>query len=95
MRFSTIWMLFLTNLAKNFGLIDNFPELEFRELPKFLSKILIMAATAVTLPVLEFSINFLLSLIMFEAVLVALIRRVSIDIKSMLVGLSNLKRLSK
>ena len=54
-----------------------------------------MATTAVTLPVLEFSINFLLALIMFKAVLVALIGRVSLDIKSMPMGLSNLKRLSK
>ncbi len=77
------------------GLVDNFPELEFRELTIFLLKIFIMATTAVTLPALEFSINFLLALIIFKAVLVALIGRVSLDIKSMSEGLSNLKRSSE
>jgi hypothetical protein len=52
---------FSSNLAKKISLIDDFPELEFRELPIFLSKIFIMATTAVTLPVLEFLINFLLA----------------------------------
>ncbi len=60
-----------------------------------LSEIFIMAATAVTLLVLEFLINFLLALIMFKAVLAALIGWVSLDIKSVPVGLSNLKCLSK
>jgi uncharacterized membrane protein len=50
--------------------------------------------TAVTLPVLEFSIAFLLAFVISRAVLVALIRQVSLDIKSIPVGLSNLKRLS-
>ncbi len=53
-----------------------------------------MATTAVTLPVFEFSINFLLALIISKDVLVALIGRVSLDVKLMPVGLSNLKRLS-
>ncbi len=48
-----------------------------------------------TLPVLEFSIDFSLALIIFKAVRVALIERVSLDVKLMPVGLSNLKRLSK
>jgi hypothetical protein len=52
-----------------------------------------MATTAVTLPVLEFSINFWLALMIPKAVLVALIGRVSLDIKLMPVGLSNLRRL--
>jgi hypothetical protein len=53
-----------------------------------------MATTAVTLPVLEFLINFLLALMISKAVLVALIRRVSLDVKLMHVGLSNLRRVS-
>jgi hypothetical protein len=44
---------------------------------------------------LEFSINFSVALIIFKAVLVALIGQVSLGIKSMPEGLSNLKRLSK
>jgi hypothetical protein len=51
--------------------------------------------TAVTLPVLEFSIAFLLALVISKAVLVALIGQVSLGIKFMLVGLFSLKRLSK
>jgi hypothetical protein len=54
-----------------------------------------MATTAVTLPVMEFSIDFLLALIISKAVLVALIGRVLLDVKLMPGGLSNLKRLSK
>jgi hypothetical protein len=54
-----------------------------------------MVTTAVTSPVLEFSIDFLLALIIFRAVLVALIGRVLLDVNLMLGGLSNLKRLSK
>jgi hypothetical protein len=53
-----------------------------------------MATTTVTLPVLEFSVNFLLALIISKAVLVALIGQVSLDVKLMPVGLSNLRRLS-
>ncbi len=54
-----------------------------------------MAPTAVTLPVLEFLIDFLLALIISKAVLVALIGRVLLDVKLMPGGLSRLKRLSK
>jgi hypothetical protein len=61
----------------------------------FVSNIFIIATTAVTLPVFEFSINFLLALIISKAVLVALIGRVSLDVKLMPVGLSNLKCLPK
>ncbi len=53
-----------------------------------------MATTAVTLPVLEYSIDFSLALIISKAVLVALIRRVSLDVKFMPEGLFNLRRLS-
>ncbi len=72
-----------------------FPELEFRKLLKFSLKIFIMAMTAVTLPVFEFSIDFSLALVISMAVLVALIGQVSLDVKLMPGGLSNLKRLSK
>ncbi len=54
-----------------------------------------MATTAGTLPVLEFSIDFLLALKISKDVLVALIGRVSLDVKLMPVGLSNLKSVSK
>jgi hypothetical protein len=54
-----------------------------------------MATTPVTLPVLEFLIDFLLALIISRAVLLALIGQVSLDVKLMPRGLSNLKRLSK
>ncbi len=63
-------------------------------MPKKLSKIFIMATTAVTLPVLEFLINFLFALMISKAVLVALIGRVSLDVKLMPKGLSNLRHLS-
>jgi hypothetical protein len=51
--------------------------------------------TALTLPVLEFSIVISLALIVSGASLVALIGQVSVDIKWMPVGCSNLGRLSK
>jgi hypothetical protein len=54
-----------------------------------------MATTAVTLPVLEFLIDFSLALIISKAVLVALIGRVSLDEKFMPGGSFNLRRLSK
>jgi hypothetical protein len=54
-----------------------------------------MATTAVTLPVLEFSVDFSLALIISKAVLVALIGQVLLDVKLMPVGLFNLRRLSK
>jgi len=50
---------------------------------KFLLKIFIMVTTAVTLPVLELSIDFSLALIISKAVLVALIGQVSLDTKLM------------
>ncbi len=90
-----LFRCFFYKFSHLFDLIDDFPELDFRELTVCLSKIFIMATTAVTLPVLEFLINFLLALIIFKSVLVALIGRVSLDIKSMPKGLSNLKCLSE
>jgi hypothetical protein len=56
---------------------------------KFLLKIFIMATTAVTLPVLEFLIDFLFALIISRAVLVVSIGRVSLDVKLMPGGFSN------
>ena len=53
-----------------------------------------MATTAVTLPVLEFLIDFWLALIISRAGLVALTGQILLDVKLMPVGLSNLKRLS-
>ncbi len=53
-----------------------------------------MATTAVTLPVMEFSIDFSLALIISKAVLVALIGRVSLDVNFLPGGLFNLRRLS-
>jgi len=41
-----------------FGLIFVFPDLEFRELTILLLKIFMIATTAVTFPVLEFSVAF-------------------------------------
>ncbi len=81
---------FFFEFSHLFGLISN---LELREL--LLSPITFsIATTAVTLPVLEFSSVISLALITSSASLVALIRRVSVEFKSMLVGCSYLRRLS-
>ena len=86
-----LFRCFFFEFSHLFGLIDNFPDLEFRKLTTFVSQTFIIAATAVTLPVLELLINFSLALIMCKAVLVvALIGWVSLDVKLMPVGLSNL-----
>ena len=77
-----------------YGLINVFPELEFRESTILLPKIFITATTAVTFPVSEFSVAFCVASVISRAVLVALIGRVSVEFKSMPVGLSNLKHLS-
>jgi len=63
------------------GLFNNFFGLEFRELLIFSPKILSIATTAVTLPVLEFSIAISLDLIVSSASLVDLIGRMSVDFK--------------
>jgi hypothetical protein len=89
MQFSTISMLFF-EFSRLFDLIDFYPELAFRELLKFLLKIFIMATTAVTLPVMEFLIDFSLALIISKAILVALIGRVLLDVNFMPGGLFNL-----
>ncbi len=84
---------FFFKFSHLFGLLSNFLGLELRELllsPKTFS----IATTAVTLPVLEYSIAILLALIISRASLVALIGRVSVDFKSMPKGCSNLRRLS-
>jgi hypothetical protein len=81
---------FFFKFSHLFGLISN---LELREL--FLSpKTFSIVTTAVTLPVLEFSIAISLALIISSASLEALIGQVSVDFKSMPVGCSNLRRLS-
>jgi hypothetical protein len=54
-------------------------EIAFRELPILSPKTLSIATTAVTLPVLEFSIAISLALIVSSASLVALIERVSVE----------------
>jgi hypothetical protein len=51
-----------------------------------------MATTAVTFPVMDLLIDFSLALIISKAVLVALIGRVSLDVKFMPGGLFNLGR---
>jgi len=63
------------------GLFNNFFGLAFRELSIFSPKILSMATTSVTLPVLDFSIAISLALIVSSASLVDLMGRVSVDIK--------------
>jgi len=78
----------------NFPLFNHFFGLAFRELLIFSPKILIRQTTAVTIPVLEFSIAISLALIVSGARLVALIGRVSVNIKWMPLGCSNLRRLS-
>ncbi len=82
---------FFFKFSHFFGLISSFCRLALCELPCFFPKILIIATTAVTLPVLEFSIAILLSLVIYWAILVALIRWVSVDSKLMPTGLTNLR----
>jgi hypothetical protein len=84
---------FFFKFSHLFGLISNFFGLELCELllsPKTFS----IATTALTLPVLEFSIAISLALIISSASLVALIGWVSVDFKSMPEGCFNLRRLS-
>jgi hypothetical protein len=84
---------FFFEFSHLFGLISNFLGLELREL-LLSQKTFCIATTAVTLPVLEFLIAISLALITSSASLVALIGRVSVDIKSMPVGCANLRCLS-
>ncbi len=84
---------FFFKFSHLFGLISNFLGLELRELllsPKTFS----IEITAVTLPVLEFSIAISLALIISSASLVALIGWESVHFKSMPKGCSNLRHLS-
>jgi hypothetical protein len=64
-----------------FGLFSNVSGLVFRELVNLSPKIFSIATTAVTLPVLAFSIAISLALIVSSASLVALIGRVSAESK--------------
>jgi hypothetical protein len=64
-----------------FGLFRNFSGLALRELVNLSPKTFSIAITAVTLPVLEFSIALSLALMISCASLVALIGRVSADFK--------------
>jgi hypothetical protein len=48
-------------------------------LPYFSPKILVIATTAVTLPILDFSIAISLALVIFRAISVVLIEWVSVD----------------
>jgi len=76
-----LFRTFFFEFSHLLGLFNNFFGLAFRELFMFSPKILSRATTAVTLPVLEFSIAISLALIVSGARLVALIGRVSVDIK--------------
>jgi hypothetical protein len=80
-HFKDLFKCFFFEFSLLFGLISNFFGLAFCELPNLSPKILSIATTAVTLPVLEFSIAISLALIVSSASLVALIGRVSVDSK--------------
>ncbi len=84
-----LFLWFFFEFSRLFYLIDFLPELAFWELLKFLLKIFITATTTVTLPGMEFLIDFSLALIISKAVLVALIGRVPLDVKFMPGGLFN------
>ena len=79
--FLGLFRAFFFEFSLLFGLFNNFPGLAFRELRVLPPKTLSMATTAVTFPVLEFSIAISLALIVSSASLVALIGRVSVDIQ--------------
>jgi len=77
-RFKDLFRCFFFEFSLLFGLLSNFPGLVFRELRVLSPNTLSIATTAVTFPVLEFSIAVLLVLIVSSANLVALIGRVSV-----------------
>jgi len=79
--FKDLFRCFFFEFSLLFGLFSNFPGLAFRELRVLSPKTLSIATTAVTFPVLEFSIAISLALIVSSASLVALIGRVSVDFK--------------
>ncbi len=80
-RFKALFRCFFFEFSLLFRLFSNFPGLAFRELQVLSPKTLSIATTAVTFPVLEFSIAISLALIVSSASLVALIGRVSVDFK--------------
>jgi hypothetical protein len=80
-RFKDLFRCFFFEFSLLFGLFSNFPGLLFRELRILSPKTLSIATTAVTLPVLEFSIAISLALIVSSASLVALIGRMSVESK--------------
>jgi len=79
--FKDLIRCFFFEFSLLFGLFSNFPGLTFRELRIFSPNTLCIATTAVTFPVLEFSIAISFALIVSSASLVALIGRVSVDLK--------------
>ncbi len=76
-----LFRAFIFEFSLLIGLFSNFPGLAFRELPILSPKVLSIATTAVTLPVLEFLIAISLALILSSASLVTLIGRVSVESK--------------
>ena len=72
-RFKGLFRCFFFEFSLLLCLFSNFFGLAFRELPNLSPKTLSIATTAVTLPVLEFSIAISLALIVSSASLVALI----------------------
>jgi hypothetical protein len=79
--FLGLFRAFFFEFSHLLGLFNNFFGLAFRELSILSPKTLSMTTTAVTLPVLEFLIAISIALIVSSASLVALIGRVSVDIK--------------
>ncbi len=80
-RFKDLFRCFFIEFSLLSGLFSNFFGLAFRELLILSPKILSIATTAVTLPVLEFLITISLALILSSASLVTLIGRVSVESK--------------
>jgi hypothetical protein len=80
-HFKGLFRCFFFKFSLLFGLFSNFFGLAFRELPNLSPKTLSIATTAVTLPVLEFSIAISLALMISSVSLVALIGRVSVNSK--------------
>ncbi len=75
-----LFRAFIFEFSHLLGFFNNFFGLAFRELLTFSLEILSMATSAVTLPVLEFSIVILFALLVSSASFVDLIGRVSVDI---------------
>jgi len=92
--FKDLFGCFFLEFSLLFGLFCYFPGLTFRELRIFPPNTLSIVTTAVTFPVLEFSIAISLALMESSASLVALIGRVSVDFKWTPEGCTNLIRFS-